>query len=110
MDSLNNSIALQGESITSTQNDMAEMSDNVGVVTENTRNIAGMVDALNDAKVALVEIVQDLSAISEENAASSQETNASMQELNATFTIIDEAARKLQDLSGELEDTISYFK
>ncbi len=110
MDSLNASITLQGESITSTQDDMIEMSENVGVVTENTRNITGMINALNDAKVSLVEIVQDLSAISEENAASSQETNASMQELNATFAIIDEAARKLQDLSGELEDTISYFK
>ncbi|MBR4831502.1 MAG: cache domain-containing protein [Butyrivibrio sp.] len=110
MDSLNSSIALQGEKVVSTQDDMTEMSENVEVVTENTRNIAGMIDALNAAKVTLVEIVQDLSAVSEENAASSQETSASMQELNATFAIIDEAARKLQSLSGELDETISYFK
>ena len=110
MDSLNSSIALQGESIASTQNDMNEMSHNVSVVTDNTENISKMIDNLNDAKIALVEIVQDLSAISEENAASSEETNASMQELNATFSIIDEAARKLQALATDLEGTISYFK
>jgi methyl-accepting chemotaxis protein len=110
MDSLNESIALQGESIASTQNDMIEMSQNVAVVTDNTANISGMIDNLNGAKVALVEIVQDLSAISEENAASSQQTNASMQELNATFSIIDEAAAKLQGLAMDLEDSISYFK
>jgi methyl-accepting chemotaxis protein len=33
-----------------------------------------------------------------------------MQELNATFSIIDEAARKLQVLATDLEGTISYFK
>ncbi|MBO4456326.1 MAG: cache domain-containing protein [Butyrivibrio sp.] len=110
MDSLNASIALQGESIASTQNDMTEMSENVGIVTDNTRNIAGMIDNLNSAKVSLVEIVQDLSALSQENAASSQETSASMQELNATFSIIGEAARRLQGLSTELEDAISYFR
>ena len=110
MDSLNASIALQGESIASTQNDMNEMAENVGVVTDNTRNISGMIDKLNAAKVSLVEIVQDLSAISEENAASSQQTNASMQELNATFSIMGEAAKKLQELSEGLEDAISYFK
>ncbi|MCR5556124.1 MAG: hypothetical protein K6F75_01010 [Butyrivibrio sp.] len=43
----------------------------------------------------IVEIIADLSAISEENAASSEETNASMQELNATFAIITESAGKL---------------
>ena len=110
MDSLNASIALQGESIASTQNDMTEMSQNVAVVTDNTQNISKMIDNLNDAKIALVEIVQDLSAISEENAASSEQTNASMQELNATFSIIDESARRLQNLAMDLEESISYFK
>ena len=110
MDSLNASIALQGESIASTQNDMNEMSENVAVVTDNTQNISRMIDNLNDAKIALVEIVQDLSAISEENAASSEQTNASMQELNATFSIIDESARRLQSLAMDLEESISYFK
>ncbi|MCR5676384.1 MAG: methyl-accepting chemotaxis protein [Lachnospiraceae bacterium] len=110
MDSLNESIGLQGEKINNTKADMTEMAENVTVVTENSQSIAGMIGSLNDAKSSLVEIIQDLSAISEENAASTQETNASMQELNATFSVINESASKLQDLAGNLSDTISYFK
>jgi methyl-accepting chemotaxis protein len=57
-----------------------------------------------------VEIISDLSAISQEKAASSEETNASMQELNATFAIISESADKLQQLATGMTDAISYFK
>ncbi|MCR4762084.1 MAG: methyl-accepting chemotaxis protein [Lachnospiraceae bacterium] len=110
LDSLNESIRLQGEKINTTKSDMAEMAESVAVVTDNSQSIAGMVDNLNSAKSSLVEIIQDLSAISEENAASTEETNASMQELNATFSVINESAGRLQDLAGNLAETISYFK
>ena len=65
---------------------------------------------LNKAKDQLMEIISDLSAISEENAASTEETNASMEELNATFSIITESASKLQVLAENMTETISYFK
>jgi len=110
LDSLNESIRLQGEKINTTQGDMAEMAESVTVVTDNSQSIAGMVSNLNEAKSSLVEIIQDLSAISEENAASTQETNASMQELNATFSVINDSASKLQILAGNLSETISYFR
>ncbi len=110
LDSLNESIRLQGEKINTTQGDMAEMAESVTVVTDNSQSIAGMVGNLNDAKSSLVEIIQDLSAISEENAASTQETNASMQELNDTFAVINDSASKLQVLAGNLSETISYFR
>ncbi|MCR5093669.1 MAG: methyl-accepting chemotaxis protein [Lachnospiraceae bacterium] len=110
MDALNENIQIQGEKIATTQSDMNEMAESVTVVTENSQSIAGMVGSLNDAKSSLVEIIQDLSAISEENAASTQETNASMQELNDTFAVINESAGKLQDLAGSLSETISYFR
>ena len=110
LDSLNESIRLQGEKISATQDDMNEMAESVAIVTDNSRSIAGMVDNLNGAKMSLVEIIQDLSAISEENAASTQQTNASMEELNATFSVINESASKLQSLAGNLSETISFFK
>jgi methyl-accepting chemotaxis protein len=66
--------------------------------------------SLNDAKNGLMEIISDLSAISEENAASTEETNASMEELNATFSIISKDAADLRALAEELNKTISFFK
>ena len=110
MDSLNESFRSQGEQIIATQQDMDEMSDNVIVVSENSRSIRNMVRNLESAKESLVEIVESLSAISEENAASTQETSESMSELGSTFSVINESASQLQVLAADLTDTISYFK
>ena len=110
MNKLNENFAAQGEQLTSTQQDMQDMFSNVNNVEESSKQISDRVGALNAAKMSLVEIIQDLSAISEENAASTQETNASMQELSATFSVINESAMQLQALADNLQDTISYFK
>ncbi|MCR5179487.1 MAG: cache domain-containing protein [Lachnospiraceae bacterium] len=110
MNKLNENFAAQGEQLTSTQQDMQDMFSNVGNVELSSKQISERVTDLNNAKMSLVEIIQDLSAISEENAASTQETNASMQELSATFSVISESATQLQLLADSLQDTISYFR
>ena len=89
---------------------METMNGNVKNVKDTSTNISTRIASLNDAKNGLMEIISDLSAISEENAASTEETNASMEELNATFTMINESANHLQGLAADLEDTVSYFK
>ncbi len=110
MNRLNENFAAQGEQLASTQKDMQDMSANVQNVEASSKQITSRVDNLNAAKTSLVEIIQDLSAISEENAASTEETNASMQELNATFSVISESAAQLQVLADNLQDTIAYFQ
>ncbi|MBQ3789747.1 MAG: methyl-accepting chemotaxis protein [Lachnospiraceae bacterium] len=110
MNRLNENFAAQGEQLSSTQQDMIDMSANVKNVEASSRQITSRVEDLNQAKMSLVEIIQDLSAISEENAASTEETNASMQELNATFSVISESAAQLQVLADNLQNTISFFQ
>ncbi len=110
LEKLNESFGVQATQLDSTKNNMETMNGNVKNVKDTSTNISSRVASLNDAKNGLMEIISDLSAISEENAASTEETNASMEELNATFTIISDAASKLQALSAELADSISYFK
>ncbi|MBR5406981.1 MAG: methyl-accepting chemotaxis protein [Lachnospiraceae bacterium] len=109
MDALNESFRSQGEQIMSTQRDMDEMYENVAVVSNNSRSISSMVKNLENAKEALVEIVENLSAISEENAASTQQTSESMNELGTTFSVINESAEQLKNLAMDLSDTIEYF-
>ncbi len=109
MATLNANIEQQGQQINLTRDDMQSMSDIVTSVADSSNQISDRVRTLNAAKMSLVEIIQDLSAISEENAASTEETNASMQELNATFSIISESAHSLQKIAVDLGDTISYF-
>lgn len=61
------------------------------------------------ARAKVVDVISNLSAISEENAASTEETTASMQELNATINLLAESAGHLQGLSKTLEENISFF-
>ena len=55
-------------------------------------------------------VIQNLSAVSEENAASTQETTASMQELNATINLLAEAAGELKSMAQVLEENVAFFK
>ncbi|MBQ7614400.1 MAG: methyl-accepting chemotaxis protein [Butyrivibrio sp.] len=110
MQKLNTNFEQQSEQLDDTKTNMQSMADNVVNVANSTDSIAGHIEKLTSAKDHLVEIISDLSAISEENAASTEETNASMQELNATFSIITESANKLQNLASDMQDAISYFK
>ncbi len=110
MQKLNANFDQQAEQLDDTKSNMQNMADNVVNVSSSTDSIAAHIGQLNNAKDKLVEIISDLSAISEENAASTQETNASMQELNATFAMITESADKLQELATNMQDAISYFR
>ena len=103
MKRLNENFEQQGQMLDSTQQEIAGMASNVNNVSGSAVEISEHVETLNTAKANLVEIIQDLSAISEENAASTEETNASMQELNATFSVINDSAGQLQQLEGLIE-------
>lgn len=85
---------------------------NAGIVSfrEETMEINDQAKACDASREKVVDIIQDLSAISEENAASSQETTASMQELNATISLLAESAGGLKDLAVSLSESIEFFK
>ena len=82
----------------------------VDKVSEGTGRINSRIDAVNNSKNNLIEIISDLSAISQENAAATQQTNASVEELNATFEVINKSATDLQDMAANLDELISFFK
>ena len=57
-----------------------------------------------------MDIIQNLSAISEENAASAEETAASMQALNETINLVADSSVKLKDLASSLDESTKFFK
>ena len=59
---------------------------------------------------SVVDVIQNLSAVSQENAASTEETTASMEELNATINLLAEAAGELKEMAKLLEEEVSFFK
>lgn len=66
--------------------------------------------SLNDARSAIVEVVQGLSAIAEENAASTEETSAATVEVANSFNEVTESAGAVKGVADEIVNTMSNFK
>ncbi len=91
-----------------------EKFDVVSTGIENSRKessvISSQADECNSERGRVVDVIQNLSAVSEENAASTQETTASLQELNATINLLAEAAGELKSMAQVLEENVAFFK
>ncbi len=107
---LNQEFEAQNQQLDSTKKDMEDMAVGVQAVSDSSMDITSRIDNLNTAKNNVVGVIDDLSAISEENAASTEETNASMQELNATFEVINHSAADLRELAEKLHKEMEFFK
>ena len=74
-----------------------------------TELIKEQTEICDNGRKKVVDVISNLSAISEENAASTQETTASMQELNATINLLAESSSNLLDLSEDLKKHVNFF-
>ncbi|SDW97713.1 methyl-accepting chemotaxis protein [Lachnospiraceae bacterium KHCPX20] len=109
IEELNEAFQIQNNHLNETKNDMDGVVENVANVDQSAKVIFDKVSVLNKLKVSFHEIIEDLSAISQQNAASSEETNASMEELNATFTVIADSAQDLRQLAQALNERMKFF-
>lgn len=100
----------QQEKLNDTKEKFDEVSTGIDVSREGTKQIRECADSCNSARASVIDVISNLSAISEENAASAQETTASMQELNATINLLAEEATKLKGISEALNNDMKFFK
>ena len=110
MDTLRDNITTQQAKMLDTIEKFTSVREGIVSSTDSTSKIHTQASECDTSRVSVVDIIQDLSALSEENAASTEETTASMQELNATINILSNAATKLQDLAVSLENDMKFFK
>lgn len=75
-----------------------------------TNLISNQAQECDSERGKVVDVIQSLSAVSQQNAASTEETNASMQEMNATINLLAETSEKLQEMARTLEKNVSFFK
>ena len=75
-----------------------------------------VVDVLDQAKSCddhsgdIVDLMTNLSAISEENAASAETTNQAMSDLNDATVSLANTAQELKRLSDELNEDLEFFR
>ncbi|CDD47378.1 methyl-accepting chemotaxis sensory transducer [Firmicutes bacterium CAG:534] len=73
------------------------------------RTLTDKTKQLDEARVKVVDVVQNLTAIAEENAASTEETSASASEVGAIMENISDNAKQLNVIADELKESISQF-
>ncbi len=110
MEEVKSIMDVQHGKLDETKQQFVKVNQGIDVTREATGAIKEQTDTCDVARGKVVDVISNLSAISEENAASTEETTASMEELNATINMMAEAAGKLQGLSENLEENMSFFK
>ncbi len=109
MDEVRENVAVQQEKMVETMDKFNAVRQGIVASNESTEQIHKQASDCDTARVAVVDIIQNLSALSEENAASTQETTASMEELNATINVLADDANSLKEVAASLEKDMRFF-
>lgn len=73
------------------------------------QEISNAIQKCDAAKTSVIDIIDTLSAISEENAASAEQTGAAMQQLSATVTTLTDSAEELRAIAKGLNTELEFF-
>ena len=99
----------QDEYVANTEESFHEVNDGIQKSIEGIRTIADRTEQLDQARVKVVDVVQNLTAIAEENAAGTEETSASVVEVGNTMMEMADEAKHLSDIANKLEENVSVF-
>lgn len=100
----------QQEKLEDTKNKFNDVSNGIDISKKGTEEIRVSADSADSSRSTVIDVISNLSAISEENAASAEETAASMEELNATINMMAEEAARLKQISNNLSEDMNFFK
>ena len=103
-------IKIQEEKLNDTTRQFAKVESSIAVSKNETAGINAQSARCNESRQVIVDVMTNLSAISEQNAASTEETMASMEELNATINLLAQEAKNVSDMSEVLEEKIKVFR
>ena len=106
----NNNMQVQSEKLTDTQNVFAVLDGNISDTVERIGSINHMVESLSKELTEIVDMLSNLSAISQENSASTQETMAGIEELNTIIMQVNEKASVVNGSADSLIEEVGVFK
>ncbi|SET18827.1 methyl-accepting chemotaxis protein [Natronincola peptidivorans] len=100
----------QNESVKQTEEKFEMIASSIDATKTIIEKLNESAESMNSNKSNLVDLMQNLSAIAEENAAGTQEASASMEEQAASIEEIANASEELSKIAEELQVLISKFK
>ena len=103
-------MAVQSDKMQQTEKRFADVYQGVEKAIGGVGTISGRTESLDDSRSKVVDVVQNLSAIAEQNAASSQETSASVVEVSNTLANISDSAAGLKEIAYQLDQSVKKIK
>lgn len=100
----------QNESVEHTDESFRQVGEGIRTSIEGVNRISDKTKKLDEARIVVVDVVQNLTAIAEENAASTEETSASVTEVSSIVYQISENANRLREVADRLEKNMDIFK
>ena len=100
----------QSEHVSQTEESFTHVQKGLDKSMEGIDNIAKRTQQMDTARSNVVDVVQNLTAIAEENAASTEETSASVTEMSNIVQNIAEGASRLYQIAGNLEQEMKKFR
>ena len=110
MQNTNENINSQKEKLDETRSNFIILEKDIKLTVDKIADIESKVQQLDEMRQILIDIISNLSAVSEENAASSEQTTASIEELSSTITQICENIKNVKDKAKNLYASIEVFK
>lgn len=103
-------MTVQSEKMLETQTQFSNVHTGVETALGSVESISKHAESLDESRSKVVDVVQNLSAIAEENAASSEETSASVVEVSNTLAHISESAAGLKDIAYQLDQSVKKIR
>lgn len=110
MQNTNENINSQKEKLDETRSNFIILDKDIKLTVDKIADIESKAQQLDEMRQILIDIISNLSAVSEENAASSEQTTASIEELSSTITQMCESIKDVKDKAQKLYASIEVFK
>lgn len=99
----------QNANVVKTEEKFLQVKEGIDSSIAGVSQIAATTKLLDEARIVVVDVVQNLTAIAQENAASTEETSASMSEVNEVVNNISRSVGELQAIATQLDNKMQEF-
>ncbi len=110
MDEVRQIMEEQSEDVRRTQEAFEGVRTGIDQTTTGMGDISQKTTDLDNARVSVVDVVQNLTAIAEENAASTQQTSASANEFSSLVGEIKDETNALKDIAQSIDKSVGQFR
>jgi len=100
----------QTESVELTNSRFEGIAKSIDIMEEYMKTIRNIGQNMDHEKNQIVDIIQNLAAISQENAAGTEEASAAVEQQTASMEHLSNASEELAQLANEMNDSIAIFK